>query len=719
MVEEEIDEYKLDINQGKKHLALRVSLINNFISFIIKNMSNPREKYCNLIRLEQLKNVCQVFNETKTIMEALSLIKNTIERGNILVSDDEKAGNIEIKFNINLQKKTFPPFVIGLPLDIPKKDKIDSNTLKIKNNSKLLSSKLNYQGDMESITKNGLNPKDNIILKNKINSYKNGISDYSIASEPNKPLVIPNYYGSIPNPTIKGNINTLNNSNNMKNGIKQFIQDSQKFLNEIQNRKINISSNILQNGLNKSLSTPSIATLDKMNHDNYQNNFSQNPNLTLLQNGNLKYLEQNKILQNNQANNNISKSMNINGQHNHILLKNGNLARNNSSQGSLVSQAKKSKIVQKKKQLSQKKFQEQKKMQLMQQKQKMSQQQNPKKNQIPIPQNNKPINNQLNQQGSKQQSSISQSQNLKNMQSQQKEIKQELKQSYSQQQILKQKPPANSEITEQQIALAQMASLQNLQNPNNVNISAAKLNQKFLDPEGNEETQSNFEREEQIQLKQQKEQENQEEIEYEEEEINESNEAAVFENLYRTEEGLIIFRNGLLRGIIHKFAEITDVVSKIQIMMLAGVNFFLIYRASEHGDSAKKFHEKCDNHEMTLILVETTKGVRFGGFTTKTWDGNCVKKIDNNAFVFSIDKNKIYDVHNNDFAIGAYPKFGPVFFGCQIRIYDEFFKKGGTTCHRGLNYNTKIDYELNNGEQSFIVKEIEVYDVEVMRMETI
>ena len=33
----------------------------------------------------------------------------------------------------------------------------------------------------------------------------------------------------------------------------------------------------------------------------------------------------------------------------------------------------------------------------MQQKQKMSQQQNPKKNQIPIPQNNKPINNQLNQ----------------------------------------------------------------------------------------------------------------------------------------------------------------------------------------------------------------------------------------------------------------------------------------------------------------------------------
>ena len=699
MVEEEIDEYKLDINQGKKHLALRVSLINNFISLIIKNMNNPREKYTNLIRLEQLKNVCKIFNETKTIMEALALIKNTIERGNILVSDDEKAGNIEIKFNINFQKKAFPPFVIGLPLDIPKKDKIDSKTLKIKNNSKLLSSKLNYQGEIESKTKNGQSPKDNIILKNKINSYKNGISDYSIASEPNKPLVIPNYYGSIPNPTIKANIDTLNNSSNLKNGVKKYIQDSQKFLDEIQNKKINLNSNLLQNGLNKSLSTPSIATLDKMNHDNYQNNFSINPNLSLLKNGNLRYLEHNQILQNNQPNNNISKSLNINGQQNHILLKNNNLARNNSSQGPLVSQSQKSKISQKKKQLSQKKVQEQKKMQLIQQKQKMSQQQNSKKNQnqIPIPQNNKSINNQLNQQGTKQQSSTI----------------------HIQQQILKKKPLLNNEITEQQITLAKMASLQNIQNPNNINVSAVKLNQRFLDPKGNEETQSDFEREQQLQLKQQQEQGGTEEIEYEEEEINESNEAAVFENLYRTEEGLIIFRNGLLRGIIHKFAEITDIVSKIQIMMLAGVNFFLIYRASEDGDSAKKFHEKCDNHEMTLILVETTKGARFGGFTTKTWDGNCVKKIDNDAFVFSIDKNKTYDVYKNDFAIGAYPKFGPVFFGCQIRIYDEFFKKGGTTCHRGLNYNTKMDYELNNGEQSFIVKEIEVYDVEVMKMDAI
>ena len=291
---------------------------------------------------------------------------------------------------------------------------------------------------------------------------------------------------------------------------------------------------------------------------------------------------------------------------------------------------------------------------------------------------------------------------------QKKEIQPPLKQSYSQQ-IIREKP-LKDEITQQQIALAQMASLQNLQNPTNNTASAVSLNNRYLDPQGNEETQSQFEEE--------KEKQRQwvEEEEAEEQEQNEINEADVFENLYRTEEGLIIFRNGLLRGIIHKFAEITDVVSKIQIMFSAGVKFILLYRASEHGDKAKTFHEKCDNHQNTLVLVETTKGVRFGGFTTKTWDGKCIKKVDNNAFVFSLDKNKIYDIRKNDFAIGGYPKFGPVFFGCQIRIYDDFFKKGGTTCYRGLNYKTRSDFELNNGEQTYIVKEIEVYDVEVIRM---
>ena len=186
------------------------------------------------------------------------------------------------------------------------------------------------------------------------------------------------------------------------------------------------------------------------------------------------------------------------------------------------------------------------------------------------------------------------------------------------------------------------------------------------------------------------------------------------EQLFRTEEGRVIFRNGILNGIIKKYSEINNVVNKIQEKLKKGAKFKIVYKATELGDRANIFHQKCDNLEMSLIIIETKKGIRFGGFTTRPWEGNCVQKIDNEAFVFSVDKKKIYDVFPNEPAVGCYPKFGPVFFGCQIRIYDNFFTKISTTCQRRLNFKTTVDYELNNGEQSYLVKDIEVYEIEII-----
>ena len=88
-----------------------------------------------------------------------------------------------------------------------------------------------------------------------------------------------------------------------------------------------------------------------------------------------------------------------------------------------------------------------------------------------------------------------------------------------------------------------------------------------------------------------------------------------------------------------------------------------------------------------------------------------MEKKDYYAFVFSIDKNKIFDVISDEYAIGCYPNYGPVFLGCQIRIYDNFFKKGGTTFEKQVSYQTEYDYELNNGEKTFIVKDLEVYSI--------
>ena len=925
MAESEVDEYKLDTNQGKKHHTFRVSLINDRVNLLITNMDNPNEKHSNLVRLEQLRSACEAFDKTKTIKEALFLIKDTIENNRILISEDEEAGNIDIKFNIRVGKKNYSPFVIGLPLDDPPEeegeDKNEAENSSKRNDVEVLPTKFDYQGDLEAEAKYGQSMKNtteyvnpiiksnvkepNLILeyiepilqvhypdgttkstplpprlqtadgkkpninpeqlksiheqmtksfnqsisefekennransvshkngstysrqtvssfrnnnnnnilrtanssninngsnnannnvnnavrsalkssastvtfnnrlnnirsaRTAVNAYDNergtdtstrnmvprdnygnhrqnqinskGISDYATSSVPNKPLIIPNYnYGSIPYPTIKNN---LNNSTNFNSNTNQY--DQTPIIQEVpisQSQNINFN-NMYQKSLNRSSSSPSMATIDKVNHNFYQQNQNytqlmyqqnQNPNnqaflQNQINNVNLRYQYQQydkKDINNNfnfnqtqqyQSKNkklNISQNTRLNNQ---TLPQNNTLQRHNSSQAPFASQPNMQKlqeqqIVQQKQPTQQKlKAQDQKKVD-SQKKLQLSQLQKQKMNQIPSQHSSRhgqKKNSKLSQQSSQSHILQKQSQPIDKSRNQQKlEVQPKLKSNYSQK-IIRQKPSLKNEITEQQIALAQMASMQNQKNPSNYNVSAVSLDHRFLDREGNEETQSQYEREDQ-------ESEQQERVS--EQDIKKI-EADVFENLYRTETGLIIFRNGLLRGIIHKFAEITDVVSKIQIMLTAGVKFNIIYRASEHGDKAKTFHQKCDNHQMTLVLVETTKGRRFGGFTTKTWDGNCVKKIDNDAFVFSLDKHKIYDVHKNEFAIGGYPKFGPVFFGCQIRIYDEFFKKGGTTCHRTLNYKTKEDYELNSGEQTYIVKEIEVYDIEVIKI---
>ena len=162
--------------------------------------------------------------------------------------------------------------------------------------------------------------------------------------------------------------------------------------------------------------------------------------------------------------------------------------------------------------------------------------------------------------------------------------------------------------------------------------------------------------------------------------------------------------------IIHDTNELELITKKINVKNQK-LTLNLLYKASADSDKAAAFHAKCDQAKSTIVLIETDKGKRFGGFTSCSWEGDCLEKQDESAFVFSLDKMKTYDNIPGEEAIGCYPKFGPIFLGCQIRIYNDAFTKGGSTFERGLNFDTEEDYELTGGDRIFKVKEIEVYEV--------
>ena len=141
------------------------------------------------------------------------------------------------------------------------------------------------------------------------------------------------------------------------------------------------------------------------------------------------------------------------------------------------------------------------------------------------------------------------------------------------------------------------------------------------------------------------------------------------------------------------------------------INYKLLYQATKDSDKAQIFHQKCDNKKNSMILIETTEGKKFGGFTTQSWDGD-TNKQDKNAFIFSLDKLKIYDIITNQNAISCKPNFGPIFCGYQIFIYDNFFNKGGIiTGNANKNFNTEKNFELNDGNVIFKVKELEVFEI--------
>ena len=145
-------------------------------------------------------------------------------------------------------------------------------------------------------------------------------------------------------------------------------------------------------------------------------------------------------------------------------------------------------------------------------------------------------------------------------------------------------------------------------------------------------------------------------------------------------------------------------------------NMKILYSATVDGDSPTIFHSYCDGICPVLVFIKTTKKKRFGGYTEASFESSKVfkGKKDDNAFIFSIDKLKTYDVEEGQNAICAYKNYGPVFYGyeyCNIYLIGNFLSNNGNVAKKGDRYKTTEDFELNGGKQKFLTQELEVYQV--------
>jgi hypothetical protein len=148
------------------------------------------------------------------------------------------------------------------------------------------------------------------------------------------------------------------------------------------------------------------------------------------------------------------------------------------------------------------------------------------------------------------------------------------------------------------------------------------------------------------------------------------------------------------------------------------VGYKLIYRATENGEDAKDFHEKCDDFEGTLTLIKTKEDKIFGGYTSLSWDPeNESEKKDELAFVFSLNLGKLYfESDKKDFSIFCDRYKGPCFVGMfsiqeKILSSKSYINPWGIQCFSG----EKSPFEINDGKTEFDIEELEVFQVIVKR----
>jgi hypothetical protein len=143
----------------------------------------------------------------------------------------------------------------------------------------------------------------------------------------------------------------------------------------------------------------------------------------------------------------------------------------------------------------------------------------------------------------------------------------------------------------------------------------------------------------------------------------------------------------------------------------------LIYRASQDGFEASQFHTKCENKPNTLVVIKSTNGNVFGGYTEQTWNPSNNYKADPNSFIFSlINKlNKPLKIKWSQNGIFCNSSHGPL-FGGDIVITDKSNTNTNSSSNLGHSY-IHPDYANGSnearsflaGSYNFQVSEIEVY----------
>jgi len=141
----------------------------------------------------------------------------------------------------------------------------------------------------------------------------------------------------------------------------------------------------------------------------------------------------------------------------------------------------------------------------------------------------------------------------------------------------------------------------------------------------------------------------------------------------------------------------------------------VLFVATRDGDDSKQFHTVCDGQGPTVVIIETTTGNVFGGYTDASWDVRRAYKKSTEAFLFRLrPSEKTYKIISSKtaYAIYGHESYGPTFGASNHEIYisdgalnnKNSYTSGGKSYYFPGHHHNR-NYELNNGVKNFQVLE--------------
>ena len=139
----------------------------------------------------------------------------------------------------------------------------------------------------------------------------------------------------------------------------------------------------------------------------------------------------------------------------------------------------------------------------------------------------------------------------------------------------------------------------------------------------------------------------------------------------------------------------------------------LLYKATLHGDNVLSFQNRCKNKKNLFFIILTLDNQKFGFYTSIGLTTDKKEIYDNNAFLFKMSKGEIdyFNIKKSEIAFYGHDDY-ILYLGGEQLIIRENFLSGASSCGVKMKtYKINNNYQINNGNKNFIIKEMEVYSI--------